>query len=331
MKKTKGFFFLVAAALLITAKPNVAFAAADKNMPDTISVNSVSTMKQNDSMPVSWQHNFEVKDYGENVAEYLKFTIAQDSIIDFAVSADATDRRLFSASDCHVALYTDSNYSNMLTKINADGDTTLNSYGEKQYQLLSAGTYYVKAFAEKPISFQCKYTQYIKICALPFNSIYTLSYNKKKTNCTFQLKEDCFRNVSKCYYLKGTDSTSRLGLGYSTGQKAFSGKFKVSKKGVYTVYVRDDINGKDGDFSFQIHVDGPDKTKPVVSGVKHNKAYKKAVIITFKDNEGGSGIKKATLNGKKIKSGKKVSKKGNYTLKVYDNAGNCRVVNFTIK
>ena len=72
-----------------------------------------------------------------------------------------------------------------------------------------------------------------------------------------------------------------------------------------------------------------DKIKPTVTGVKNNKTYKKQVTIKFSDKQ--SGIKKATLNGKKIKSGKKVKKNGKYTLKVYDKAGNVIQVKFTIK
>ena len=71
-----------------------------------------------------------------------------------------------------------------------------------------------------------------------------------------------------------------------------------------------------------------DKTKPTVKGVKNNKTYKKAVKIRFFD---ASGIKKATLNGKKIKPGKKVKKNGKYKLVVVDNAGNKRVIKFKIK
>ena len=72
-----------------------------------------------------------------------------------------------------------------------------------------------------------------------------------------------------------------------------------------------------------------DRIKPTVTGVKNNKTYKKQVTIKFSDKQ--SGIKKATLNGKKIKSGKKVKKNGKYTLKVYDRAGNVKQVKFTIK
>lgn len=71
-----------------------------------------------------------------------------------------------------------------------------------------------------------------------------------------------------------------------------------------------------------------DRTAPSIKGVKNKKTYKKAVTIKFSDK---NGIKSAKLNGKAFKSGSKVSKKGNYTLKVTDNAGNSRTVKFQIK
>lgn len=71
-----------------------------------------------------------------------------------------------------------------------------------------------------------------------------------------------------------------------------------------------------------------DNKAPVVKGVKNGKKYTKAVILKFSDN---TGIKTAKLNGKKIKSGKKVTKKGSYTLIVTDKANNAKSVKFKIK
>lgn len=71
-----------------------------------------------------------------------------------------------------------------------------------------------------------------------------------------------------------------------------------------------------------------DTKKPTVTGIKNGKTYKKAVTIKYKDE---SGIKSAKLNGKKIKSGAKVTKKGSYTFTVTDKAGNNKVVRFKIK
>ncbi|MDD7333975.1 MAG: hypothetical protein PUG70_06295 [Lachnospiraceae bacterium] len=71
-----------------------------------------------------------------------------------------------------------------------------------------------------------------------------------------------------------------------------------------------------------------DKTKPTITGVKNGATYKKPVVIKFKD---ASGIKSAKINGKKLKSGTKISKKGSYTVTVVDKKGNSKTVKFKIK
>ncbi|MDD6208046.1 MAG: hypothetical protein PUB10_05960 [Clostridiales bacterium] len=96
----------------------------------------------------------------------------------------------------------------------------------------------------------------------------------------------------------------------------------VSKEGKNTITCTD-VNGKTAKISFVI-----DKTKPTVKGVASGKTYKTAKTIKYSDKY---GVKSATLNGKKITSGKKVSKKGSYKLVVTDKAGNKNVVNFKIK
>ena len=52
-------------------------------------------------------------------------------------------------------------------------------------------------------------------------------------------------------------------------------------------------------------------------------------IVAYLNKE--SGIKTATLNGSAVKTGKKISKAGSYTLKVTDKAGNTNTVKFKIK
>lgn len=69
-----------------------------------------------------------------------------------------------------------------------------------------------------------------------------------------------------------------------------------------------------------------DKTKPTTN-IKA-KTYKKSVKITFKDK--GSGMKTATLNKKKIKSGKIVTKAGSYTLTLKDKAENTKTIKFKV-
>ena len=106
------------------------------------------------------------------------------------------------------------------------------------------------------------------------------------------------------------------------GKQQPNNKFTADKNGKYKVVVQT-ATGLKKQISFCI-----DKQKPTTN-IKNKKTYKKTVKITFKDKI--SGIKKATLNGKKIKSGKKVKKNGKYTLKIYDKAGNVKTVKFTIK
>ncbi|MCR4801663.1 MAG: hypothetical protein K5895_01485 [Lachnospiraceae bacterium] len=71
-----------------------------------------------------------------------------------------------------------------------------------------------------------------------------------------------------------------------------------------------------------------DTVKPTVEGVTDKKTYKKAVKIKYGDYY---GVKSATINGKKFKSGKKVSAKGTYKVKVIDKAGNETSLSFKIK
>lgn len=63
-----------------------------------------------------------------------------------------------------------------------------------------------------------------------------------------------------------------------------------------------------------------DHKKPTLN-IADKKNYSKGACIKAVDKE--SGIKKITLNGKKISNGKKVTKKGKYQLLVWDKAGNC--------
>lgn len=94
----------------------------------------------------------------------------------------------------------------------------------------------------------------------------------------------------------------------------------VYNDGVYTLTAK--LFGNDSVKKIKFTVDS---TKPTVN-IKNGKTYKKGQKITFKDAT--SGIKSAKLDGKIIKSGTKVSKKGNHTLMIMDKAGNLRKVSF---
>lgn len=65
------------------------------------------------------------------------------------------------------------------------------------------------------------------------------------------------------------------------------------------------------------------------TNIKNGKAYKPGKKITFSDE--GSGMKSAKLDGRKIKNGHVVKKKGKHKLVLTDKAGNRRTVKFKIK
>lgn len=104
---------------------------------------------------------------------------------------------------------------------------------------------------------------------------------------------------------------------------AFDFSKKVTKNGKYTVKATD-YYGNTRTVKFTIK----DTKKPTVTGVKNGKTYTSEKTIKFKDN---CAVSKATLNGKKIKSGKTVSAKGSYKLVVTDVNGLKTTVSFKIK
>lgn len=70
-----------------------------------------------------------------------------------------------------------------------------------------------------------------------------------------------------------------------------------------------------------------DRKKPVLN-IENQKKYPRGTAIRAADKE--SGIKKITLNGKKVSNGKKLTKKGSYQIIVWDKAGNCTKRKFFI-
>lgn len=103
--------------------------------------------------------------------------------------------------------------------------------------------------------------------------------------------------------------------------------FKATKSGIYSVRITD----KYGNHTLKkINISNIDITKPKVTGVKDKKSYNKAVTIKWTDKHSGIDTTKTTLNGKKVTSGTKVTKEGEYTLKVYDKMGNYKKVVFYI-
>ena len=127
------------------------------------------------------------------------------------------------------------------------------------------------------------------------------------------------------YYKKNitvkVDSDTVIDTFSVNGNAVGAGSCLITKEGKQKVSCTD-INGKTTTISFVM-----DQTKPTVKGVANGKTYTGAKTIKFSDKY---GIKSATLNGKKISSGKVVSKNGSYKLVVTDKAGNKSIIKFKI-
>lgn len=95
-----------------------------------------------------------------------------------------------------------------------------------------------------------------------------------------------------------------------------------SEDGIYTVSA-ELFSGIKQTLTFTV-----DRTKPKTN-VKNNKTYKSGKKITFSDKT--SGIKSAKLDGKAVKNGKVVKKKGSHKLVLTDRAGNKKTVKFRIR
>lgn len=99
-------------------------------------------------------------------------------------------------------------------------------------------------------------------------------------------------------------------------------KYFLDKEGTYTFTIKLESGAKK---TQKVYVDNTAPTTNVKSG----KSYKKGYKLTFKDKI--SGMKSAKLDGKTVKSGTKVNKKGKHTLVLKDKQGNTKTVKFTIK
>lgn len=131
---------------------------------------------------------------------------------------------------------------------------------------------------------------------------------------------------NKAYY--DTDKTVSLATdGVITqfrvnGDPMDTNSYQAKKDGKYKLSIKM-ASGVSRNLSFTV-----DKTKPKTN-IKNKQTYKGKVTVTCSDKT--SGIKKITLNGKKIANNKVVSKKGSYELQITDKAGNVKKVRFTIK
>jgi hypothetical protein len=206
------------------------------------------------------------------------------------------------------------------------------------YQYLEAGTYYIRTTAKYSWGYSTAFTKKICIGSVDADQLLKtkVKVNGNKNKATISVDSsalgqaaDTLQYVAGSYTMKDVDN--KIWKSSQAVTADTTTKFCVTKNGTYTIRVKVKYASNSSNtvsVSVPVKVSGLDNKKPLVTGVKNGKTYKKPVTVKFSDKT--SGIKKATLNGKTIRSGKKVSKKGSYTLKVTDKAGNTKTVKFKI-
>lgn len=133
----------------------------------------------------------------------------------------------------------------------------------------------------------------------------------------------------------GTNNIKKIEYQFVRKGKKKSKKWKVmknnqvalKKQGMYVLYLRfTTLSGK----KLFKNTNGfvLDKSKPVIYGAENNKKYQKKVTISYRDKL--SGIKSATINGKKLKNKSTIKKNGTYKIEVTDKAKNKQSIAFTI-
>lgn len=267
---------------------------------------------------------------------YLMVTLTEDSWVRFSGSYSLGENDY---GQTHVDIYTDSSFSNKKGGYGWGYWEYTNSY----CGFLTKGTYYLHVHTQLGNGSKFEGNVNVIVGAIPLSKIFTpvMTTNKKQTITTVKFHNVLGSYLTYAQYQPGQVSLSDVNnksywkdkYGYNGSDKcvileqqgeAFS--FQTKENGFYTIMIQDYAGNR---YSQVFKVTQNDTKKPTVKGVKNNRTYKKAVKIKFSDN--GSGIKNAKLNGKKIKSGKKVSKKGSYKLVVTDKAGNKTQIKFKIK
>lgn len=274
------------------------------------------------------------------ITSYFKFTLNADSWVKFSGSYSLNNHE---GGQTHINIYSDAS----LTNKKGEYGWGYFEYAKEFTSFLNKGTYYA-VINTKHANFGEDFVANVNVMAgaIPVSKFlnFNIKASSKKTSATVSLT-DTLGSYTRCVqYRKGSVSSSYVNSNQYWKYHITSGfyggpddatlltvknnkySFKATKNGSYTVML-EDINGSR--YSKVVKVNQIDNVKPTVTGVKNKKTYKKAVKIKFYDK--GSGIKSAKLNGKTIKSGKKVSKAGTYKLVVTDKAGNKTSIKFYIK
>lgn len=349
MKVTKKLVTIVLAVVMVlgfvptNAKAEIKFEKA--TIPQVTSFSDAAVKKP---MVIANQTSSGVDHVCTN---YYEFTLTEDSWVYFGGEYGKANHT--GVKSC-VNFYTDKELKSEIKEF-AVSEGIYSHFGEDKYGFLPAGTYYMtlkthmyefsgnggtdfvgevivygatmpvskclelskkaNGYKSVTVSWENKLSDYMKYAQYQPGEIALSKVNDEKT----------WKGRIQGVYIDGNDNC----VIWEPQKGTLKYSMTAQKNGAYTYMIYAGNVENYSRYSAVVNVTEIDNVKPVVKGVKNNKTYKKKVKITFSDKQ--SGIKSATLNGKKIKSGKKVSKKGKYTLIVKDKAGNKTTVKFKIK
>lgn len=350
MKKFISAITALAVALGTLAVPQVSAKAEEFTTLNVVTIDSVSEYDEK----LEW--NIMPHDLTDNAQfNYYKFTIPEDSIVRFDVRDDMLDANgevdRYSGMTGAFSIYSGKSLTGEVLRYSA----SVNYMGihdgyESAMFTMKKGTYYVKENV-KLVSeeYPAHQEPQIAITVIPKSKAMTFDYTvKNRKSVTMKFKSNLESWTQFGFWGKWSandkvplfpDINSFNHTDPIDISKPFT--FDVSDSGNYNdtlvfrtnyryqghtwedwEYQNSSVVQPGATFIFQI-----DKYAPTVKGVSNGKTYKSAKI-TFKD---ASGIKSATLNGKSVKSGVKVTKAGSYKLVVKDKHGNTRTVKFKIK
>lgn len=292
---------------------------------ETIKVTNLDSLLEYDrDVNLSWSHRWDLaRGAVEEDVVYGTFTLTKESYVRIKCSLDSETQKSFESQNKFL-LYANASMANPIVENDI-------GYGKgDDWIKLSAGTYYAKMTGKLYTESEARYTTNVCIGAMPVKGAVTIKmepinkYKKVRVTVTQKLSKDAVISYAKGKqtWLYSSNST-KLDPGVTS--------FTVNANDVYTVKVlapSEVAFDKELELYSYPRVKLIDTKRPTVTGVKNKKVYKKAVTIKFKD--AGSGIKSAKLNGKTIKTGKKVKKVGKYKLVVTDKAGNKTTISFRI-
>lgn len=250
--------------------------------------------------------------------DYYQFTVDELAYVDIQYSFDtalATGTRTG-----EMKLYN----SNQIEIGACSYDVTDKGLKSEQYKL-EPGTYYISMSGLRGATALCVEPMYYHTMITPDTKEWTNKNVSVKIDTTIDFKSI---EVIRYNVTKADLTTNSLWNPETTSNKYVETNgttFVARKNGTYSIRIKDGA----GEYTlYKIKINNIDKTAPKISGVKKDEYYNTAKTIVWSD--AGCGIKKATLNGKAVTSGVKITKDGEYELRVYDQLGNKSVVKFYV-